>query len=241
MKKQFSLRMLAGVYGIVLLLFLAAAAGGSRAVSALAEVLPATDRTCIIIDAGHGGEDGGAISCSGIPESQINLEIALRLEDMLHFLGFDTEMIRRTDQSVYTQGETIAAKKVSDLKERVRIVNTQEQALLISIHQNYFTDDRYYGPQVFYGKAQASNALAENMQNSLVKNLNPSSKRRIKPAENIYLMERVECTAVLVECGFLSNPQEEAKLCNADYQKQLSCIIAVETAKFISLDLRTNE
>ena len=179
-----------------------------------------------VVDAGHGGVDGGATSCTGKLESAFNLEIALRLNDLMHLLGIHTEMIRTTDISVYTQGETIAAQKVSDLKERVRMVNESENALLLSIHQNTFPDSRYGGAQVFYGPEGESAQLAEALQNAFRSTVNPGSNRRSKKADGVYLMEHIDTTGVLIECGFLSNVEEEAKLRSADYQKKLCCVIA---------------
>lgn len=214
------------VYALVLSLFLFAAMGGSRAVTVLSENAPLENRRCIIIDPGHGGEDGGAVSCTGVSESKINLEISLRLRELFHFLGYDTMMIRTTDTSVYTQGDTIASKKVSDLKERVRMVNAVENALLVSIHQNHFPESRYSGAQVFYAQTQDSQILAEQLQAALIQTVNPGSHRSCKKSTGVYLMERISCPGVLVECGFLSNPEEEAKLQTPEYQKKLCCVIA---------------
>lgn len=213
-------------YLLVAILLIGLAAGGRQMVTVLAGQKAVPREHCIVIDAGHGGVDGGATSCTGVLESQINLEIALRLEDLMHLLGYKTVMIRRTDISVYTKGETIAAKKVSDLKERVRIVNDTEGAVLVSIHQNTFSDSRYGGAQVFYPSTDGSRQLADAMQKMLVTNLNPGSNRQAKRGEGIYLLEHMERPGVLIECGFLSNPAEEAKLRSEGYQKQLCCVIA---------------
>ena len=183
-------------------------------------------RKCIIIDAGHGGVDGGATSCTGVLESKLNLQIALRLEDLMHLVGWDTVMIRREDISVYTEGESIAAKKVSDLNERVRIVNSTGNAVLISIHQNTFSDPRYSGAQVFYSSSGESQQLAVTLQHALVTHLNPDSNRKAKKGSGIYLLEKIKNTGVLVECGFLSNPEEEAKLRSSTYQLKLCSVIA---------------
>ena len=228
-------------YAVILSLFLAAAHSGSKAVTALSESFMPPSRSLVIIDAGHGGEDGGAVSCTGISESKLNLEIALRLEDMMHLLGIDTYMIRRTDCSVHTNGNTISSRKISDLKERVRIINESSPALTLSIHQNYFPDSKYSGPQVFFRNSEASKALASEMQSSLTRCLCTSNNRKEKPADGIFLMENIDCTAILIECGFLSNPQEEAKLRQADYQKELCAVIAAATAQFLSLDAQTND
>ena len=184
-------------------------------------------RRVFIIDAGHGGVDGGATSCTGVLESAINLEIALRLNKLMQLLGYETVMIRTTDTSVYTQGNTIAAQKMSDLKERVRIVNEPENGVLISIHQNTFSDSRYHGPQVFYGgDLSISKDLGERLQTAMTTNLVPDSNRKCKKSSGIYLMEHIENPGVLIECGFLSNPREEAMLRDSVYQKKLCCVIA---------------
>lgn len=206
----------------------------SRTVTAFSETGPLERRHRIVIDAGHGGVDGGASSCTGIPESRFNLEIALKLEDLLALLGRETVMIRREDVSVYTKGETIAQKKVSDLKERVRITNETENAVLLSIHQNYFSDGRYSGAQVFYPKTPDSEALAGRLQKAFSAYLDPDNHRDAKVVKGVYLMDRIQCTAVLIECGFLSNPEEEARLRDPGYQRQLCAVIAVTLAGFLS-------
>ena len=221
-------------YFITIVTVLLAAQWGSCAVSVIAEYAPIRRDHCIIIDPGHGGEDGGATSCTGVLESTYNLEISQRLNDLFHFLGYETRMIRTTDISVYTKGETIAQKKVSDLKERVRIVNETENALLVSIHQNNFSDSRYSGAQVFYAGTEGSEQLAKQLQTAFIATLNPGSKRMSKKSDGIYLMENIKRTGILIECGFLSNPEEESKLRNKEYQKQLCCVIATSVGSFLS-------
>lgn len=207
---------------------------GSRAVTVISDQLSDAGRCRIIIDPGHGGEDGGAASCTGRPESGYNLQISLRLNDLLNLLGHETRMIRREDVSVYTTGDTIAQKKVSDLKARVRAVNEAENAVLVSIHQNQFPDSRYSGAQVFYAKTEGSQKLAAQLQSSLVESLNPGSRRQCKAGSGIYLLEHIQCPGVLVECGFLSNPREEALLRNSDYQKKLCCVIAAQLNRYLA-------
>lgn len=222
------------VYMTVVLSILAFSWLGSRAVTVFVESTPVAGKHCIVIDPGHGGEDGGATSCTGRLESGYNLEIALRLENLLNLLGYDTKMTRAADVSIYTKGETLAQKKVSDLKERVRIVNDTPNALLLSIHQNYFSDGRYSGAQVFYANTESSKALADQLQAAFSANLDPDNHRQAKKAEGIYLMERIQSPGVLIECGFLSNAQEEAKLGDAEYQKRFCSVLAVTTAGFLS-------
>ena len=214
------------VYSLVLLAFLISGVLGSQVATVLSENSPIDNRHCFIIDAGHGGVDGGAVSCTGAYESHINLQIALKLNDLMHLLGMETEMIRTEDISVYTSGESIAAKKASDLKERVRIVNEYENATLLSIHQNHYSDSFYSGAQIFYPKTIGSEALAKALQKQFISSLNPGSKRQAKKAEGLYLMKYIEKPGVLIECGFLSNYEEEAKLRSEDYQRRICCVIA---------------
>lgn len=221
-------------YCIIAVLTLLIARWGSRAVTTFVENCP-MERSCtIVIDAGHGGVDGGATSCTGLPESRFNLEISLALNDLFHFLGYQTQMIRMEDISVYREGETIAKKKISDLKERVRMVEETENALLLSIHQNNFPDGRYSGGQVFYAGTEGSKSLAEALQKNFVRFLNPGSHRQEKKSSGVYLMEHISCPAVLIECGFLSNPEEEAKLRSKDYRQKLCCVIAATVAQLLS-------
>ena len=200
----------------------------------ISEELPFVRKHCIVIDPGHGGEDGGAVSCTGRMESEYNLAISRRLDDLLHLMGYRTRMTRTSDVSIYTTGSTLAQKKVSDLKERVRIVNETGNALLVSIHQNQFSDSRYSGAQVFYAKTAGSKDLGQKLQAELVAALNPGSNRKSKPVSGVYLLENIPCAGVLVECGFLSNPQEEAMLRNTDYQKKLCCVLAATLHQYLS-------
>lgn len=221
-------------YLLVVIIILGATQLGNGAITTIAEANPVLREHTIIVDAGHGGVDGGATSCTGVLESNLNLQIALRLDDLLHFLGYKTTMIRREDISVYTEGDTIAQKKISDLKERVRIVNSTENATLISIHQNTFSDSRYGGAQVFYAGTEQSKELANILQNMLINTLNSGSNRQCKKADGVYLMKQIEKTGVLIECGFLSNPTEEALLRSDAYQKKLCCVIAASVSCFIN-------
>lgn len=222
------------VYALVFLGVLFVSLYGSKAIMVWSQATPLDDRHTIIIDAGHGGEDGGATSCTGVLESNINLEIALRLNDLFHFLGYDTAMVRTTDTAIHTQGDTIAARKASDLKARVSLANKTENALLISIHQNYFTDDRYSGAQVFYPTTDGSEELGKALQRDIVSVLNPGSNRQAKKASGVYLMEHIECPGILIECGFLSNRQEEAKLRSEDYQKKICTVIVSTVSRYLS-------
>ena len=225
MKKRTLLGWYIPIYFTVLILAIVCACTANRHISVGGENIK-SKRTVVVIDAGHGGVDGGATSCTGVLESAINLEIALRLDALVHLLGYDTIMTRTTDTSIHTNGNTIAQKKVSDLKERVRIINSLDDAVLISIHQNIFPESRYRGAQVFYAKTEGSEIFAKQLQNSLIDTINPGSRRLAKKSSGVYLMEHIHCDGVLVECGFISNPEEEQLLLNETYQKKLCCVIA---------------
>lgn len=222
------------VYAAVLSAMLMISLWSDHTVTVMSQQAPIPSRVCIMIDPGHGAPDGGAVSCTGIHESVINLEIARRLEDLLQLLGYDTKMLRTGNDSVYTEGDTIGQKKISDLKERVRMVNEQDHGILLSIHQNHYSDSRYSGAQMFYAKTPGSQDLAKTLQQSFVTHLNPGSNRQAKKSQGIYLMEHVEKTAVLVECGFLSNPAEEAKLRSDEYQKNICCVIASALSNYLA-------
>ena len=191
--------------------------------------------TTVVLDAGHGGEDGGATGVSGTSEAALNLEISLRVRDLLRLCGVQVSMIRETDTAVYSDGcRTIAEKKVSDIKNRASTVNQTEQPLLLSIHQNFFTEGKYHGAQVFYAKTPGSQQLAEQLQSNLALGLEPDNHRQCKKSDGVYLMEHIDCTGVLVECGFLSNYEEEQRLLQPEYQKKLAAVIAGTLSVWLS-------
>lgn len=232
MKQFFSDPKTLFIYMLIISLFLAVPLLGNQAVTAIAE--NEYPQKWVVIDAGHGGVDGGAVSCTGVYESHINLQIALKLEALMDLIGVRTVMIRDTDRSIYTKGETIAAKKISDIRERVRIVNSTPNAVLVSIHQNNFSDARYSGAQVFYNAQPDSKALAERLQTGFRENLNPANKRSVKRTSGVYLMEHINCTGVLIECGFLSNHKEESMLRDNAYQNKLCCVIASCLSQYLN-------
>ena len=182
----------------------------------------------LILDAGHGGEDGGAVSVSGIPESQINLAIVLKMRDILGIYGVDPILLRETDRSLHDgSASTLREKKSSDLRNRVDIVQSVQDATLLSIHQNTYTDQRYRGAQAFYAPTRGSQELAEYFQACIQSALQPDNERLAKQIpDTVYLMNHVDCPAILVECGFLTNPEEEALLQDHTYQTQLAMVLS---------------
>lgn len=188
---------------------------------------PSTART-LIIDAGHGGEDGGAVSITGMPESQINLAIACKLEDILALYGQCPQMLRREDISLHdSSASTLREKKVSDLHNRVSMIESADRPFLISIHQNSYPEPRYQGAQVFYSPTEGSKEIAEYVQQVLSMGLDPENTRTAKQIpDTVYLMNHITCPAILVECGFLTNPEEEALLRQEEYQRKLAAVLA---------------
>ena len=182
----------------------------------------------VVLDAGHGGEDGGAVGVNGVTEKEINLSIALELERYLKQNNFEVIMIRDGDYAVGDQSlRTIAERKRSDTKNRLQTVNEAGECIFISIHQNHFSESKYHGAQVFYsGNRPESAQLAETIRQNIVESLQPENKRENKVAgKNIYLMANANVPAVLVECGFLSNPQEAENLTTEAYQKDIAAAI----------------
>lgn len=195
----------------------------------------------IVIDPGHGGEDGGATGVGGAAEAALNLEISLRLRDMLRLGGIEPVLIRETDTAVYSEGcRTISEKKVSDIRNRTQTVNDMPGALLVSIHQNFFSEGKYRGAQVFCAKTDGSRQLAEQMQKNLAQYLDPANHRQPKTADGVYLMEHITCPGILIECGFLSNADEEQLLQQPDYQKKMAAAIAGTLSLWLSEE-HTNE
>lgn len=182
----------------------------------------------LVLDAGHGGEDGGAVSLTGVPESQINLAIVLKLRDVLGLYGVDPILLREEDVSLHDEdAKTLREKKRSDLKNRVAAIEKAEGGALISIHQNTYPSGRYHGAHVFYAPTEGSQALAEHVQSSIRTALQPGNERAVKQIPStVYIMNHITCPAILIECGFLTNPEEEALLRDEDYQRKLSAVIA---------------
>ena len=182
----------------------------------------------LVIDAGHGGEDGGAVSASGASESAINLAVARRLDAIMGLYGVNTVMLRTQDVMLNdADAGDLRARKVSDLHNRAAAVNAVEHAVLISIHQNSFPDPQYDGAQVFYAPTQGSQFFAEYTQELLRVSLSPENNRQAKPiASSVYLMNHIDCKGILVECGFLTNPAEDRLLQTPDYQLKLAVTLA---------------
>ena len=185
--------------------------------------LPVTNKT-IVIDAGHGGEDGGATSENGISEAQINLKIALNLQKLLEQSGANVILTRSDENAIYDlDKKTLREKKVSDIKNRVKIGNNSSADIFVSIHLNKIPQNQYSGWQTFYkdGNEQGKE-LATSIQNNLNETIQKENKRVPMKISNVYIIKQVEIPTAIVECGFLSNPEEEQILQQEIYQEKLA-------------------
>jgi N-acetylmuramoyl-L-alanine amidase len=177
----------------------------------------------IIVDAGHGGMDGGAVGRNGTIEKDINLSIAKKLKSYIEEHGDTCIMIREVDEGLYSQEGTVRHKKNEDLKNRKEIIKEHDADMFISIHLNYFPQAQYYGAQVFYPKGdESSQRLAKLTQEELVRILDRNNKRVEKPSDTYYILNGNKVPSIIVECGFLSNPEEENLLKNEEYQNKIA-------------------
>ncbi len=202
--------------------------------SASAEPQP---KFTVVLDAGHGGEDGGAVSSSGIFEKDINLAIALSLKELLTANGVSVVMTRTEDILLYDRTVDFhGRKKALDLAARRKIGEETENAIFVSIHMNAYPKPQYSGLQVWYSKhSPHSQTLAQTIQDMTAQQLQPENDRRVKPAtSSIYLLHRLECPAVLVECGFLSNPEEARLLATEEYRDRLAFLLFLSITQGIA-------
>lgn len=208
-------------------------------ISAVKSTKQNANQPIVIIDAGHGGFDGGAVSDDGTVEKDINLSIALYLQEYLAIFNIKTIMIRETDCSVEDNGlNTIRQKKSSDLHNRMKIMEETDNAIFVSIHQNKFPDGKYSGTQVFYSPKtkDESQVLAQTIQDYIVNTLQKDNKRQIKECgTSVFLMYNAVKPAVLVECGFLSNYEETQRLKSSEYQKKIAFCIAMGIQNYLSV------
>lgn len=207
-----------------------------RSVTVPASVSMTLDATpVIVLDAGHGGFDGGAVVGS-VVEKDINLAISLRLRDLMRVCGYHVSMTREADVSTAdSETGTTRSRKVSDIHNRLKLLESHANAVFLSIHQNKFQQSRYYGAQVFYSPNHPDSAvLAQTLQDQFRLLLQPENTREIKRAgSELFLLYHAKVPAVLVECGFLSNPAECEKLTTPDYQSQVALTVLSATAQYL--------
>lgn len=185
------------------------------------------DGLLLIIDPGHGGADGGAVSLTGVEEDEVNLAIALRLEALAALYGIPTQMTRSTADIDYPEdATTIRRKKVADTRARVELINAAPNAVVISIHQNTYDGPGATGPHVLYAPTERSEAFAQIMQDALTQGLQLDRPRiPARVPRGVFIMNHIDRPAILVECGFLSNPAEEALLRTEAHQLRLAAIL----------------
>ncbi len=211
----------------------AAAYANARAVQTASQAMQI--RT-VIVDAGHGGIDGGTVAVDGTVEKEINLAIAKRLASLLGCFGVRTVMTRTSDDSIHDPTCTsVRAQKISDVRNRMCIMEQTENSAFVSIHQNHFTQSQYRGTQVFYsGNDTRSEMLARSIQSAVVSVIQPDNTREIKKSgTEIYLLYHAVRPAVMVECGFLSNPEETQLLKSEDYQTKMALAVAQGIMNFL--------
>ena len=187
------------------------------------------DHKTIILDAGHGGIDGGTVGCDGTFEKDLNLQITIKLKYFLELYGFNVILIRDCDKSIHDDSaKTIRQQKVSDIHNREQIIIKNPNSIFVSIHQNSFPDSNVYGTQVFYsGNNALSSVLAQSITDSIVQHIQPDNKRLIKKSgTEIYLLYHSNIPSVMVECGFMSNQKDLTKLKSDKYQIELAITIA---------------
>ena len=197
--------------------------------------MPITQKP-VIVDAGHGGDDGGAIGIDGTVEKDINLDIALKLEKILKFYGFNVIMTRTQDVMTCDDGlDSLRKRKISDIHNRFELMRKNPDAIFISVHQNKFEDSSQHGTQVFYsGNDERSKELAEAIQTSVTLTLQRKNDRVVKKSgSGIYLLYHAKIPAVLVECGFISNSDEVKKLKDESYRMKLAILIADGLLKYL--------
>ncbi|MBR6771797.1 MAG: N-acetylmuramoyl-L-alanine amidase [Clostridia bacterium] len=189
----------------------------------------------VVLDAGHGGADGGTVGRAGTVEKDLNLEIVLLAREFCDILGVETVLTRAEDVSL-GQGETLRSQKVNDLKARAELVGSIGSAAFISIHQNYYDDFVSRGAQVFYSPGNPwGEALAVKMQGRLKEYCDTNNKRQAMPIPNRnYLLENLACPAIIIECGFLSHLEEEMLLNSPEYMEKLAFCIAAQALDCVS-------
>ena len=184
---------------------------------------PVSGKT-IVIDAGHGVPDEGAQSSTGTTEAETNLKISLKVQNLLEQSGCTVILTRSDENAIYdVDSNTLKQKKISDIRNRVRIGNESSADIFVSIHLYKIPQQQYYGWQCFYKEGnEQSNKLAKSIQENLNKSMQKENNRVAMKIDNIYIIKHVEIPTSIVECGFLSNPEEEKQLLDDNYQNRLA-------------------
>lgn len=188
---------------------------------------------CIVIDAGHGGEDPGKVGINKVLEKDINLQIALRVKAYLEQNDIHVVMTRETDKGL--NDSAVSNKKVQDMKRRIEIIEQAAPILTVSVHQNSYPEEYVHGAQVFYyNGSKEGERLADSIQQQLVRKADRENKRQIKANNSYYLLKKTGTPIVIVECGFLSNREEAKKLCTEEYQDKIAWAIHMGILQYLA-------
>ena len=191
------------------------------------------EKRCVVIDAGHGGDDPGKVGINGANEKDVNLQIAELVKQYLEMNDVEVVMTRESDAGLNDAGAS--NKKVQDMKRRIALIEETAPAVTVSIHQNSYPEEYVHGAQVFYytGSAQGQR-LAESIQKQIVENVDPENKRQVKANDSYYLLKKTGVPIVIVECGFLSNSAEAEKLCTPEYQQRVAWAIHMGILQYLN-------
>lgn len=230
---RFQYKLLSAAAAVLLLLSIFYV-GHERAARATGEKVEIEkEKICVVIDAGHGGDDPGKVGINGAYEKDINLQIAESVKLFLEANDIEVVMTRESDDGLYDAGAS--NKKVQDMKRRIEKIDEAAPVLIVSIHQNSYPEEYVHGAQVFYytGSSQGQ-TLAERIQKELVRLADPENKRQVKANDSYYLLKKTGVPIVIVECGFLSNSAEAEKLCSAEYQERVAWAIHMGILQYLS-------
>ncbi len=191
------------------------------------------EKICVVLDAGHGGDDPGKVGINGANEKDVNLQIAEQVKIFLEANEIEVIMTRESDEGLYDANAS--NKKVQDMKRRIEMIDEVSPALTVSIHQNSYPEEYVHGAQVFYytGSVQGQ-LLAEAVQGQLIKRVDSENKRRVKANDSYYLLKKTGVPIVIVECGFLSNSAEAEKLCSPEYQQRVAWAIHMGILQYLN-------
>lgn len=201
--------------------------------SAGAEAQEGKKRIRVALDAGHGGADPGKIGINGALEKDVNLQITLLVKRYLEMQGVDVVLTRETGDGLYDADAS--NKKVQDMKRRIDKIEEMSPAITVSIHQNSYPEEYVKGAQVFYyTNSVEGQKLAQSVQSSLVERVDPDNHRQIKPNDSYYMLKKAPTPIIIVECGFLSNGEESARLCDPDYQDRVAWAIHMGILQYLN-------